>query len=165
LGLDFVERPNRFGAAGHLSGIIDGLEVTVRKQGHGEGTVTGITIEFPDRIGPPGLLLKRVRKHYRGRPAVGRRTRFGWLLYTGSFERRAVLAKADDPEELELWMTVDRIEALLGLAVRGRDVLVTRDHVWCYRTGKKGGLGGSPASSQAIIEEVRRVLPLARRLL
>jgi hypothetical protein len=161
LGLAVADRPDRFGGSnGRLTGVVDGLRVDVRKQRRGEGMATGISVQFPQAIGPTGLEFKRIRKHYRGRPATGRPTRFGWYVYTGSRARRAVLARADDSQELALWMTPMRIDALCDLAQMGRDVLVTRKRVVTYR----GGLGGT-ASSAAIIDEVRRVLPLARRLI
>jgi hypothetical protein len=162
LGLEVHERPRFLGRKGHLAGTVDGFMVTIRKETRGEGgTVTGISIEFPSPIGPPGLEVK-LRKHFRGR-GDGRHRR-GWLVFKGSYEKRAVLAKADDPNELAAWMTPTRIEALVSLPVRYRDVFVARDFVWTHQAGPTGGIGGR-ASSKAITEEVRRIIPLARHLI
>lgn len=162
LGLEVHERPRIFGTLkprkGHLAGTVDGFKVTIRKEPYGEGTVTGIRIEFPSPIGPPGLEVK-LRKHFRGRD--GGRNRRGWFVFKGSYEKRAVLAKADDPNELAAWMTPTRIEALVSLPVRYRDVFVSREGVWTHRTGPSR----RSASSKSIVEEVRRIIPLARHLI
>lgn len=158
LGLEVHERPRFLRRKGHLAGTVDGLNVTIRKEPHGEGTVTGIHIEFPSPIGPPGLEVK-LRKHFRGR-GDGRH-RGGWLVFKGSYEKRAVLAKADDPNELAAWMTPTRIEALVSLPLGYRPVFVTRDGVWTHRTGPSRRL----AASKSIVEEVRRIIPLARQLI
>ena len=100
-----------------------------------------------------------MRKHFRDR-GDGRHRR-GWLVFKGSYEKRAVLAKADDPNELAAWMTPTRIEALVSLPVRYRDVFVSREGVWTHRTGPSR----RPASSKSIVEEVRRIIPLARHLI
>jgi hypothetical protein len=161
LGLEVHERPRFFSRKGHLAGTVDRFDVAIRREPFGEGTVTGIHIEFPSPIGPPGLEV-RLRKHFRGR-GDGRQLR-GWVVFKGRHQKRAILAKADDPNELAAWMTPTRIEALVELPVRYRHVTVARDAVWTYRTGPVRRLGG-PATGKSIVEEVRRIIPLARHLL
>jgi hypothetical protein len=51
-------------------------------------------------------------------------------------------------------MTPTRIEALVSLPVRYRDVFVSREGVWTHRTGPSR----RPASSKSIVEEVRRII-------
>lgn len=139
------EQPRFFGLKGHLAGTVDGFNVPVRKETRGEGTVTGIRVEFPYPIGPPGFQV-RFRKHFRSR-GDGRQLR-GWLVFKGSCEKRAVLTKADDPNELVAWMTPTRIEALVNLPVRNRDVNLTRDAVWTHRAGPTGASAAELPANQ-----------------
>ena len=165
LGLELVRRPNRLlGGFGRMSGVVDGFEIIVRKQNHGESMRTSITVRFPEPIGPPGLELKRVGGRHKGPPTSGRRTRFGWYTFTGTVEHRALRAKAEDPQELATWMTVDRIDALLALALPGNDVVIEPGGVRSHLPGGRGGSVLGTASSLAIIYEVRRILSLATRL-
>jgi hypothetical protein len=157
LNLHVAERPSFFGTRGRLVGKGDGLRIEVTKRHRGEGIGTAVQIDFSTPIGPPGLRVK-FRRLFRG--SGDGRKRFGWYVFRGSHEKRAVLVKADDPDQLALWMTADRVEALVSLPARIDSVLVTEECVVSFL----GGRGGGMASSEAIIDEVRRVLPLALRL-
>ena len=157
LGLSMEESPSRFSAKGLIAGMIDGFLVTVSKSS-GDDARTAIRVKFSSPTGPPGLSVK-LRKHFWGSGRV--RQRLGWQLFEGGNKRRTVLAKADDPDQLALWMTADRAQALASFQVPGHFVTVTRDQVDSITTYLRPRKG---RTSAVIIAEVRRLIPLARRL-
>ena len=157
LGLSIEQSPSRFSANGLLAGMIDGFLVTVSKSS-GDDASTVIQVKFSSPTGPPGLSVKRRKHSWRS----GRvRQRLGWQHFEGGNKRRTVLAKADDPNQLALWMTADRVEALSSFQVPGHFVTVTRDQVESITTYLRPRKG---RTSAVIVAEVRRLIPLARRL-